>query len=100
MPRSEPHPMFDSIRADEVAECFEGVTDELYTKLWNVIVPLQKKIPNLEDSGPFDHVGHENLASHWDQFTEDERTLLNFIADKNDPKDDATQAERLAYGRS
>jgi hypothetical protein len=82
----EPHAIFQYVRADEVAETFEGVSDALYARLWNDVVPLQKAIPNREDSGPADHVGHEHLASHWNVFTDAERLELNAIAERNDPK--------------
>src|SRR5262245_23142714 len=78
------HDTFKTIRADEVAECWDGVPRALYIKLWNDIVPLQKPIPNLEDSGPHDHVGHENLAAHWHLLTSDEQALLNALAEKQD----------------
>ena len=80
----KPHPVFEIYRADEVAECWEGVTRELYISLWTKVVPIQKGIPNLEDSGPMDHVGFENVASHWDRFTEDEQRELNRLADERD----------------
>jgi hypothetical protein len=80
----KPHPTFETIRADEVAECWEGVPKDLYAKLWNVIVPKQKKIPNLEDSGPGDHVGFENLAAHWKDLTTEEQKILNDLAKKQD----------------
>lgn len=79
-----PNKVFAVIRADEVAECWDGVPKELYCKLWNDIVPLQKPIPNLEDSGPHDHVGHENLAAHWSLLTDDEQALLNGLAAKQE----------------
>lgn len=80
----KPNPMFEYFRADEVAECWEGVPSDLYAKLWNVIVPRQKDIPNIEDSGPHDHVGHESLASHWELLNEDEQKILNDLADAKD----------------
>jgi hypothetical protein len=80
----KPHDSFEYSRADEVAECWDGVGHDLYAKLWNEIVPLQKSIPNLEDSGPHDHVGFENLASHWHVLTEDEQRHLNALAEKRE----------------
>ena len=79
-----PNRAFETIRADEVAECWEGVPEALYIKLWNEIVPLQKPIPNIEDNGPHDVVGFENLAAHWKLLTEDEQRLLNTLAKKRD----------------
>lgn len=83
---AKPHDIFRTTRADEVAECWEGVSDELYRALWNKIVPHQKAIPNLEDSGPHDHVGHENLAAHWDKLTPEEQEQLNVLAGKEEEK--------------
>ena len=75
----KPHPTFATIRADEVAECWEGVGTALYAKLWNEIVPLQKSIPNIEDSGPHDHVGFENLAAHWHLLTPGEQEHYAYL---------------------
>jgi hypothetical protein len=80
----KPNDQFEYIRADEVAECWEGVSKELYATLWNVIVPWQKPIPNIEDSGPADHVGHENLAAHWHLLNEGEQLELNALAEAKD----------------
>ena len=79
-----PHEAFEYSRADEVAECWDGVGEALYAKLWNEIVILQKAIPNLEDTGPADHVGFECLASHWDILTEQEQKHLNALAEARD----------------
>ena len=76
-----PHKCFEVYRADEVAECWDGVPDALYKTLWGVIVPNQKDIPNLEDNGPGDVVGWECLASHWARLTEDEQRELNKLAE-------------------
>lgn len=81
---TKPHQAFETTRADEVAECWDGVPEHLYKKLWNEIVPLQKPIPNLEDSGPHDHIGHANLASHWDRLTLVEQVLLNKLAEERE----------------
>jgi hypothetical protein len=78
----KPNGIFEYTRADEVAECWEGVSKDLYQSLWEKIVPHQKRIPNLEDSGPHDHVGHENLAAHWHLLTKEEQAELNKLAEK------------------
>ena len=80
----KPHAEFELIRADEVAECWDGVGHDLYARLWNDIVPYQKPIPNLEDSGPHDHIGHENLASHWHRLSEADQQRLNTLADERE----------------
>jgi hypothetical protein len=76
---TKPHEHFNYIRADEVAECWDGIPDDLYRALWG-IVAHQKAIPNLEDSGPADHIGHENLAHHWHRLNDEQRQLLNKLA--------------------
>ena len=81
---TKPHDSFKYIRADEVAETWEGVSEDLYATLWNKIVPAMKPLPNMEDTGPYDHVGTENLASHWKLLTEAERKELNALAVKVD----------------
>jgi hypothetical protein len=79
------HDSFEYFRADEVAECWNGIikVPGLYEALWE-IVSVQAPIPNIEDSGPFDHVGHENLADHWDKLSEEHQTALNRLAAQRD----------------
>jgi hypothetical protein len=84
----KPHRYFEIHRADEVAECWDGVPEELYLKLWNVVVPRQREIPNIEDNGPGDVVGWENLAAHWKLLTEDEQKILNGLASKKESEFD------------
>ncbi len=81
----EPHHSLHVWRADEIAECWHGVPDGLYNALWNKIVACQTRIPQdiLEDSGPGDHVGRENVAMFWDKLAPDEQALLNLIAERN-----------------
>jgi hypothetical protein len=81
-----PHNLFTIWRADEVAECLEGVNEELYKALWNNIVSQQKEIPNIEDNGPGDVVGFECLANHWDKLTVEEQKELNALARAQDAK--------------
>lgn len=80
----KPHSLFEITRADEVAECWDGVSKELYLSLWNKVVPHQRDIPNIEDNGPADVIGWENLAAHWNRLTEEEQTELNKIAESVD----------------
>lgn len=62
-------------RADEVAETWDGVysVPGLYEALW--VLP-QNEIPNIEDSGPHDHIGHDNLAQYWDKLSLDHQQIL------------------------
>jgi hypothetical protein len=74
------------IRPDEVAECWDGVlkVNGLYEALWSL---PQTPIPNLEDSGPHDHVGHDNLAQHWSKLSEEHRIALIRLDKENHPDD-------------
>jgi len=89
----KPHLEFTLCRADEVAECFDGIGQALYIKLWDIIVPLQKPIPNLEDSGPHDHIGFESLAKYWHMLSEDEQVYLNSLATKREAEWEAEMAK-------
>lgn len=64
-----------TIRADEVAECWDGViaVPGLYEALWGL---PQTPIPNIEDSGPADHVGHDNLAAQWGKLSDEHKAAL------------------------
>jgi hypothetical protein len=61
--------------ADEVAECWNGMSRDLDAALWNKCV-----IPNIEDSGPHDH----SLAKYWHLLNEAEQSELNALAVKQD----------------
>ncbi len=80
-----PLDVFKYVTADEVAETWDGVGNtDLYNALWNKVVTQMKPIPNLEDSGPHDHIGHENLAKFWHLLTEEEQAKLNNLAIEGD----------------
>lgn len=77
----KPHPYFDTIRADEVAECWEGVLqcEGLYDALWG-IAALMPSLPNKEDSGPHDHIGTFCLSSAWHTLSPEHQAQLNELA--------------------
>jgi predicted transcriptional regulator len=75
----KPHDLFNYRRADEVAECMEGVTEALYSTLWSDIVPHQS-----EEFQETPEAGFEALANHWRLLSEEDQLLLNAIAEKND----------------
>lgn len=84
----QPNGLFEVWRADEVAECLDGVfsaPNGLYEALWE-IADKQQPIPNKEDTGPADHIGHEALADHWADLTEDQQAKLNELAEAFDRK--------------
>lgn len=73
---------FDYIRPDEVAECWEGVSDALYQALYESMEGM-KSIPeqiNVEDSSPSDAIGLNTLASVWDKFTPEQQDELLTLA--------------------
>jgi hypothetical protein len=80
----KPNSVFEYTRADEVAECWDGVPMELYGRLWENVVPYQREIPNIEDNGPADVVGWENLAAHWHRLTQEDQKTLNELAVKRE----------------
>lgn len=80
---TQPHVTFSYTRADEVAECWEGIETPLYEALW-AIAAKQRPVPNIEDSGPADHISYENLASHWSDLTSLQQVTLNRMAEDRD----------------
>ena len=59
-----PHVTFTFTRADEIAECWDGIPKELYAKLIEAIM-----------------LDHENLAAHWSKLTPAEQRQLNDLAE-------------------
>ena len=62
---------FSYIRADEVAECWEGITQApgLYEALWAL---PQNPIPDPEEPCP----GHDNLQQHWHLLSPEHQAAL------------------------
>ena len=76
----EPNLIFNYWRADEVAECMEGVSDtHLYATLWRDIVPQQS-----EEFQETPERGFEALANYWHLLSESDQALLNELDDFND----------------
>lgn len=85
-----PHAVFRVTSPDTVAECWSGVGELLYKTLWkltNYIPQIPAEV--MEDSGPFDHVGHGNLADLWEHLTADEALALNALAVAEEEKFEA-----------
>ena len=83
----KPHAAFEVITPDTVAECWDGVfgSGNLYERLWSMVDLYDESYrENIEDIGPHDVVGINSVASFWDKFTEEERELLNALAERND----------------
>jgi len=77
------------VRADEIAECWNGVVVNgdysLYEKLWSSLEGLPKlsEVIDIENSGPGDALGVNCVADSWDYFTEEEQKRLNALASLN-----------------
>ena len=76
----KPHPLFAIWRADEAAECLEGVSRETYRHLWNVIVPLQPKPREDREEPTYEYP----LRTYWSQVPHSMRRELNAAADKHE----------------
>ena len=72
------HILFEVWSADTVAECLEGVTDDLYRRLWELTTGMP--LPNeVNDNFP-DYC----LARSWEKLTAEEQTFLNDLAEKHE----------------
>ena len=58
----KPDTIFENWTVDEVAECMDGVSDNLYNSLWN---KASQRV---------------NVSELWDQFAKDEQLELNKLA--------------------
>ena len=77
----EPHDLFKYWRADQVAECMDGVTDALYLTLWDQIIPHQS-----DESQETPEPGRESLSKYWHLLSETDQTLLNTLAADHEAK--------------
>jgi hypothetical protein len=75
------HPLYEVLRPDEVAECVEGISDEIYQKLW-LFVPLYKGPPPevAEEPTP----GTDSLSKFWNKLSVLEQAALNIAAFKHE----------------
>lgn len=72
--------LFGTIRPDEVAECWEGVTDDLYRALWDCVADYKAPSPE-ESEEPC--VGLDSVADFWDRFSpEHQRQLIDLAEDE------------------
>ena len=76
----EPHDAFDIIRPDEVAECWEGVTDALYTALWACVAEYTAPSPEESEEPCW---GVDCVADFWGKFTREQQEALNALAESN-----------------
>jgi len=76
-----PHETFEVWSPDQAVECLEGISEALYRKVWNEVVPLYDGKPRSEVPDDF---AERSVAKFWDKFTEAERAELNAAAAAHD----------------
>lgn len=89
----QPHPAFELVRPDQVAECWEGVLDAgLYQPLWDCVNDYTSPSPEEMEEPSW---GADCVADFWDRFTPEQQQQLNQLADRNDPVGDGWTDEAL-----
>ena len=92
----QPNDLFKYWRADQVAECMEGVTDALYITLWSDIVPLQEDPDDIfENVERLDPDGDSSITLYWHLLSESNQRLLNTIAVNHQAELDAYKADTI-----
>jgi len=80
-----PNEIFEIVRPDEVAECWDGVLDMgLYQPLWDCVPEYTG--PSPEESEEPCH-GMNCVADFWDRFDRGQQIALNELAEREDAQD-------------
>lgn len=74
-----PHGLFTVMSADEVANCLEGVTEELFARLCELTIP-RVNTPGLDYREIPDDFADRCLALSWDKLTPEQQATLNKLA--------------------
>jgi len=69
---------------DQMAECMDGVSDELYRTLWIAVNDHEKEYGVKDYEEPIDMYNDMSLAAMWGRFTNKERVQINAILSKED----------------
>ena len=69
---------------DDMAECMDGVSDELNQVLWKVVSDYEKDFGVKEYEEPIDMYEDLSLTAMWGKFTNDQRAQINDILTKNE----------------
>jgi len=72
----KPHPLFEVWTPDTVAECLEGVKDDLYSALWALVPYYTKRESNELPPDP----DFNALAGFWDKLEPEQQAKLNELA--------------------
>lgn len=78
---TQPHWEAEYTSCDQLAEGYDGVSRELYKRLWEVIADLKETVPP-ENCGSWHEYNECNgtlVSDHWEFFTEDERAEINEV---------------------
>lgn len=77
----KPHNYLSNIRPDEVAECWDGVKQDLYLALWEQVENYDNSYrENIEDIGPHDVIGINAVSEFWKNFSDEHKVALNELA--------------------
>ena len=74
-----PHDLFKYRSADEVAECWDGVSAELYKALWNDVVHVMP-VTDVGENDCYDFDDTNVLANYWHLLSEAHQVELNALA--------------------
>jgi len=73
----KPHGLFEVWTPDTVAECLNGVKDDLYSALWALVPYYTKRDPEAECPPDPDF---NALALFWDKLSPEHQAILNELA--------------------
>tara|TARA_R110000737_G_C14305524_1_gene436846 strand:- start:56 stop:319 length:264 start_codon:yes stop_codon:yes gene_type:complete len=69
---------------DAMAECMDGVSDELYKALWKAVSDYEDEFGCKYYEDPMDMYEDKSLEAMWGRFTNKERVQINAILSKED----------------
>lgn len=70
--------MLGTMRPDEFAECVDGVSDELYRKLWSLVPKFKAPRPEVSEEPCY---GMDTVADFWEEFTPEEQSEINRLSE-------------------
>jgi hypothetical protein len=79
MENTQPHWMAEHVSCDQLAECYEGVSQELYRRLYEALQNVKETVPaeNCGSQHEYNECNGTMVSYHWEFFTEDERAEIN-----------------------
>lgn len=97
----QPHPSFEHVTPDEIANCWDEATRDIGRILWKghkVYEEMTADYHKEDDWCPGSWVGEFNMATPkiWDAFTSEEKQTLNDMAERHKVAHDAWLESILA----